>query len=73
MAQRKQTSQLSKDAGLIPGLTQWVAESCGVGRRHSSDPSLQWLQLGFGPSPGTSRCRRCGPKKQNKYINKIKL
>ena len=34
-----------EDAGLIPGLAQWVkvkliAVSCGVGRRHGLDPSL---------------------------------
>ena len=35
-------------AGSIPGLAQWVedlgvAMSCGVGRRHGSDPALLWL------------------------------
>ena len=35
-------------AGSIPGLAQWVkdlafAMSCGVARRHSSDPALLWL------------------------------
>ena len=30
-------------AGLIPGLAQSGAVSCGVGRRHGSDPPLQWL------------------------------
>ena len=34
-----------EDAGLIPGLTQWVkdlvvAASCGVGRSRGSDPPL---------------------------------
>ena len=40
-------------AGLIPGLAQWVkdpgssvAVSCGVGRRHGSDPALLWLWYG---------------------------
>ena len=30
-------------SGSIPGLAQWVAMSCGVGRRHSSDLALLWL------------------------------
>ena len=36
-------------AGSIPALAQWVNEqssiavSCGVGRRHCSDPALLWL------------------------------
>jgi len=35
-------------AGSIPGLAQWdrdpaLAVSCGVGRRHGSDPALLWL------------------------------
>ena len=33
----------NEDAGLIPGLAQWVAVSCGVGRRCRSDPELLWL------------------------------
>ena len=32
-----------EDAGSIPGLTQWVAMSCGVGCKHGSDPVLLWL------------------------------
>ena len=35
------------DAGLIPGLAQWVknrvAKSCGVGRRCGLDAALLWL------------------------------
>ena len=31
-------------AGLIPALAQWVAVSCGVGRRCGSDPTLLWLR-----------------------------
>ena len=34
---------LSWHSGSIPGLAQWVAVSCGVGCRHSSD--LMWLWL----------------------------
>ena len=29
--------------GSIPGLTQWVAMSCGVGRRRGPDLALLWL------------------------------
>ena len=36
-----------EDAGLIPGLAQWlrisVAVSCGVGHKCGSDPALLWL------------------------------
>ena len=37
-------------SGSIPGLAQWVKDpgvvlSCGVGRRHGSDPALLWCRL----------------------------
>ena len=32
-----------KDAGSIPGFSQWVATSCGIGCGCSSDPALLWL------------------------------
>ena len=34
---------IHEDAGSIPGLTQWVAVSYGVGRRGGLDPKLLWL------------------------------
>ena len=36
-------TSIHEDAGLIPNLTQWVAMSCGVGRRRSVDTVLLWL------------------------------
>ena len=40
-------TSIHEEAGLIPGLTQWVksgvAVSCGVGNRHGSNPALIWL------------------------------
>ena len=33
-------TSIHEDVGLIPGLAQRVALSCGVGRRHTSDPLL---------------------------------
>ena len=41
-------TSIREDAGLIPGLTQWVkgsgiTMSCGVGSRHGSDLALLWL------------------------------
>ena len=34
---------IREGAGSIPGLTQWVAMSCGVGHRSSLDLALLWL------------------------------
>ena len=38
-------TSIHEDVGSIPGLTQWVAMSCGVGHSCSSDPALLWLWL----------------------------
>ena len=49
MAQQvKNPISTREDAGLIPGLTQWVndpsiAPSCSVGHRYRSDLALLWL------------------------------
>ena len=42
----KNPTGIREDEGWIPGLAYWIkdlAEGCGVGRRHSSDPVLLWL------------------------------
>ena len=44
MAQRLMNPTRNHEvAGLIPGLTQWVAMSCGVSRRCGSDLAWLWL------------------------------
>ena len=57
-----------------------VALSCGVGRRHVSDPELLWLwrwrrqgscSSDSTPSLGTSICSWCGPKKPKKKGKKL--
>ena len=55
-------TSIQEDAGLIPGLAQWVEEygiavSCGVGW-----PGVYSSYMT--PSLGTSMCRGCGPKKK---------
>ena len=43
--QVKNPTSTFKDAGLIPGLTQWFKDpaSCGIGHRCGSDLALLWL------------------------------
>ena len=41
--QVKNPTSIHEDVSLIPGLAQWVAVSCGVGRRHGSDLALLCL------------------------------
>ena len=53
----------------------WRCQSCGVGRRCSSDPKLLWLWcrpaavvLIGPPSLETSICQGCGPKRKKKKV-----
>ena len=48
---------IHKDVGLIPGLAQWVAMSCGVGRQ---------LQPQFHPLVWEPPCAAGGAKKKKK-------
>ena len=39
----KNPTRIHEGVGLIPGLTPWIAMSCGVGPRCGSDLALPWL------------------------------
>ena len=74
--QIKNPNSIHQDAGLAPGLAQWVkgssiAASCSVGCGCSLDPELlclwYWLASSdLTPSLGTSICRGAALKKQQK-------
>ena len=69
MAQQvKNSTSISEDVGLIPGLAQWVKDlvlpCAGVGCRCGSGPELLITGL------RASICCRCGPKNQKTKQNK---
>ena len=81
MAQQvKNPAGVYEDAGVIPGLAQWVQGSelwCWLPTQLGSGVAVAVTLAGgcssdSTPSLGTSICHRCGPKKrkQNKQTNK---
>ena len=69
-------TNIHEDVGLIPGLKGGgpsVAMSCGISYIRGSDPMLLWLWYRLAAvapililSLGTSICRQCSPKKEEK-------
>ena len=67
-------TSIHKNAGLTPGLPQWVGDpGCKSQMGLGLDPLWQWLWYRpaaiapyWTPSLGTSVCHGCGPKKQKK-------
>ena len=72
--QVKNPTSICKDAGLIPGLSQWVEDPAllQAGHRCSLNLASLWLwcwlqlQLWLLPSLGTSICHMCSHKKKRK-------
>ena len=68
-------TRIHKDVGLIPGLTQWVKDSCCCGLWCRSESLLRsgiavvyasTCSSDLTPNLGTSIWQRCSPKKNKK-------
>ena len=66
-------TRMHEDVGSIPGVNQWVAMSCGVGRRRGSDSALLRLWRrppAIAPIPPLAWelniCHKCGLKRKKR-------